>query len=77
MRVASASCSRPGAIAHLVRHLKTHTGLKVEMHCHNDFGLAVANVLAGYEAGAAAIPVRARDSRRPGATVRSCRARRR
>ena len=29
------------------------TGLPVSVHCHNDFGLAVANALAGIEAGAA------------------------
>ena len=36
-----------GAIAYLVRHLKAHTGLKVEMHCHNDLNLAVANSISG------------------------------
>lgn len=55
--VDSQGVARPGAIAHLVRHLKAHTGLMVEMHCHNDFGLAVANVLAGYEAGADVLQV--------------------
>jgi isopropylmalate/homocitrate/citramalate synthase len=55
--VDSQGVARPGAIAHLVRHLKAHTGLKVEVHCHNDFGLAVANVLAGYEAGADVLQV--------------------
>lgn len=48
---------RPGAMAHLVRHLKANTGLKLEVHCHNDFGLAVANVLAAYEAGADVLQV--------------------
>jgi isopropylmalate/homocitrate/citramalate synthase len=27
----------------------------IEVHCHNDFGLATASVLAGYEAGASVI----------------------
>lgn len=48
---------RPAAMTHLVRHLKTHTGLKIEVHCHNDFGLAVANVLGGYEGGADVLQV--------------------
>ena len=29
------------------------TGLPVSVHCHDDFGLAVANSIAGFEAGAA------------------------
>jgi isopropylmalate/homocitrate/citramalate synthase len=55
--VDSQGVARPGAIAFLVKHLKANTGLKVELHCHNDFGLAVANVLAGYEAGADVLQV--------------------
>jgi 2-isopropylmalate synthase len=55
--VDSQGVARPGAIAFLVRHLKANTGLQVELHCHNDFGLAVANVLAGYEAGADVLQV--------------------
>ncbi|RYE78675.1 MAG: hypothetical protein EOP19_21170, partial [Hyphomicrobiales bacterium] len=46
-----------GQYPFLVRHLKAQTGLKVELHCHNDFGLSVANVLAGYEAGADVLQV--------------------
>lgn len=37
--------------------LKSWTKLGVEVHCHNDFGLAVANVLAAYEGGADALNV--------------------
>lgn len=55
--VDSQGVARPGAIAYLVRHLKANTGLKIELHCHNDFGLAVANVLSGYEAGADVLQV--------------------
>lgn len=55
--VDSQGVARPGAMAYLVRHLKANTGLKVEVHCHNDFGLAVANVLAAYEAGADVLQV--------------------
>lgn len=36
----------------IVRHLIEETGLEVEMHTHNDFGMAVANAIAGIHAGA-------------------------
>jgi homocitrate synthase NifV len=36
----------------VVNELREATGLEVEMHTHNDFGLAVANALAGIHAGA-------------------------
>ena len=49
--------ARPAAMAYLVRQLKQATGLEVEVHCHNDFGLAVANVLGGYEGGADVLQV--------------------
>jgi isopropylmalate/homocitrate/citramalate synthase len=55
--VDSQGVARPGAIKYLVQRLKASTGLEVEVHCHNDFGLAVANVLAGYEGGADALNV--------------------
>lgn len=42
----------PHAIAGAVRALKHRLHLPVEIHCHNDFGLAVANTLAGLMAGA-------------------------
>jgi isopropylmalate/homocitrate/citramalate synthase len=57
--VDSQGVARPGAIAFLVRTLRAETGLGVEVHCHNDFGLAVANVLAAYEGGATALHVAA------------------
>jgi 2-isopropylmalate synthase len=55
--VDSQGVARPAAIAYLVRHLKSVTNLQVEVHCHNDFGLAVANVLGGYEGGADVLQV--------------------
>jgi 2-isopropylmalate synthase len=55
--VDSQGIARPGAMSWLVRHLKTVTTLEVEVHCHNDFGLAVANVLGGYEGGADVLQV--------------------
>jgi len=36
----------------IVRHLREESGLEVEMHTHNDFGMAVANAIAGVHAGA-------------------------
>ncbi len=36
----------------LVKHLVEHTGLEIEMHTHNDFGMAVANAIAGIHGGA-------------------------
>src|SRR5579871_5892579 len=45
-------CALPQAIKHLVRLVKSLTNLPVEVHTHNDFGMAVATELAGVEAGA-------------------------
>src|SRR5712691_9633790 len=45
-------CAVPGAIKYLVRLVKSITNLPVEVHTHNDFGMAVATELAGVEAGA-------------------------
>jgi isopropylmalate/homocitrate/citramalate synthase len=53
--VDSLSIARPAAIAFLVRKMREWVSLPIEVHCHNDFGLATASVLAAYEAGAEAI----------------------
>src|SRR6202163_2024618 len=45
-------CALPEAIKHMVRLVKAWTNLPVEVHTHNDFGMAVATELAGVEAGA-------------------------
>lgn len=46
-------CALPQTIAYLVRKVKKLTnGLSVEVHTHNDFGMAVASELAGLAAGA-------------------------
>ena len=46
-------CVLPDAMKYLVRLVKRVTnGLAVEVHTHNDFGMAVATELAGVEAGA-------------------------
>ncbi len=55
--VDSQGVARPAAVAYLVRQLRAATHMGVEVHCHNDFGLAVANVLAAYEGGATALHV--------------------
>ena len=46
-------CVLPDAMKYLVKLVKRVTnGLPVEVHTHNDFGMAVATELAGVEAGA-------------------------
>jgi len=45
-------CALPEAIKYMVRMVKRLTKLPVEVHTHNDFGMAVATELAGVEAGA-------------------------
>ena len=45
-------CAVPEAIKYMVRLVKSLTKLPVEVHTHNDFGMAVATELAGVEAGA-------------------------
>lgn len=42
----------PEYISNLVTDVKSATSLPISMHCHDDFGLAVANSLAGIKAGA-------------------------
>lgn len=42
----------PDAYARIVRSVNEVTALDTQCHCHNDFGLAIANTLAGLEAGA-------------------------
>ncbi len=45
-------CALPEAIKFLVRKVKGLTGLPVEIHTHNDFGMGVATELAAVTAGA-------------------------
>lgn len=42
----------PGQYAERVRAVAAVSDIDLQTHCHNDFGLAVANTLAGLEAGA-------------------------
>ncbi|NDB63279.1 MAG: 2-isopropylmalate synthase [Nitrosopumilaceae archaeon] len=45
--------STPQYIAEITRDAVIATKLPVSVHCHNDFGLAVANAISGIQAGAA------------------------
>jgi homocitrate synthase NifV len=42
----------PAQYAAVVRSVAEVTAIDTQCHCHNDFGLAIANTLAGLEAGA-------------------------
>src|ERR687895_684282 len=42
----------PEFVSQLVRLLKENISIPISLHCHNDFGLAVANSIAGIIAGA-------------------------
>jgi isopropylmalate/homocitrate/citramalate synthase len=48
-------CAHPLAIQYLVKRVREITHLPVEIHCHNNFGLATANTLAAVEAGVAVV----------------------
>jgi isopropylmalate/homocitrate/citramalate synthase len=48
-------CALPEAIKYMVRWVHRLTKLPIEVHTHNDFGMAVATELAGVEAGATCI----------------------
>jgi len=43
----------PDYITQIVKDVKEVTNLPISMHCHDDFGLAVANTLSGINTGAA------------------------
>ncbi len=43
----------PDYMAQIVKDARGVTKLPISVHCHNDFGLAVANAIAGVNAGAA------------------------
>jgi isopropylmalate/homocitrate/citramalate synthase len=53
--VDTSGCMSPQATAWLVRHMRDVTGLPIEIHTHNDMGLAVGNSMAALAAGASAI----------------------
>ncbi|MEM3386358.1 MAG: 2-isopropylmalate synthase [Nitrososphaerales archaeon] len=49
--------STPSRMAMLVREVKSVVDVPIAVHCHNDFGLAVANSIAAVEAGASEVHV--------------------
>jgi isopropylmalate/homocitrate/citramalate synthase len=48
-------CATPEAIAYLTRKYIDYTNLPIEIHTHNDFGMAVATELAAVGAGASVV----------------------
>ncbi|MDG6994889.1 MAG: hypothetical protein JRN52_03115 [Nitrososphaerota archaeon] len=48
----STGSMNPEGFAALVKYIKKNTGGKLAVHCHNDFGLALSNTIAGIKAGA-------------------------
>ena len=53
----SVGAGTPELIDLLVREARKATGLLIDVHCHDDFGLATANSLAGVMAGAGIVDV--------------------
>jgi 2-isopropylmalate synthase len=47
----------PTDISQLVKKARKRINIPLHVHCHNDYGMAVSNALAGYEAGAYLIDV--------------------
>ncbi len=50
--VDTVGCIVPEAVAYLTRKFRSWVDVPLEMHCHNDLGLGVANTIAGLMAGA-------------------------
>jgi isopropylmalate/homocitrate/citramalate synthase len=55
--VDTTGCATPQIIAFLVREMLAAADIPIEVHCHNDFGLAVANTIAGAQEGAQFVSV--------------------
>ena len=47
----------PSAMKTLIARINRDVDCKIDVHCHNDFGLAVANTIAAVEAGASQVQV--------------------
>lgn len=45
----------PQGMDYLVRELKKDINIEIALHCHNDFGMALTNCIAGLLAGASAV----------------------
>lgn len=50
--VDTVGCATPAMVRHLVALMRQSCDMEIEVHVHDDFGLAVANTLAGALAGA-------------------------
>jgi isopropylmalate/homocitrate/citramalate synthase len=50
--VDTTGCATPQIVSYLVRQMREVSAIPIEIHCHDDFGLAVANTIAGVEQGA-------------------------
>lgn len=50
--VDTSGCATPASIRFLVERMRAVTPIPLEVHCHNDLGLATINTLAGAAAGA-------------------------
>ena len=48
-------CASPNGMAFLVKEIGKELEIPIEVHCHNDLGLALANSLASVEAGASTV----------------------
>lgn len=48
-------CASPNGMAFLVKEIGKELNIPIEVHCHNDLGLALANSLASIEAGASTV----------------------
>jgi len=48
-------CASPNGMAFLVKEIGNVIDIPIEVHCHNDLGLALANSLASVEAGASTV----------------------
>ncbi|WP_227375898.1 LeuA family protein [Haladaptatus halobius] len=47
----------PGRFADLIARIREHTDARIDVHTHDDFGMATANAMAGLEAGAEQVQV--------------------
>jgi isopropylmalate/homocitrate/citramalate synthase len=48
-------CASPNGMAFLVKEIGNALDIPIEVHCHNDLGLSLANSLASVEAGASTV----------------------
>ena len=55
--VDTTGCATPQIISFLVREMTEMSDIPIEIHCHDDFGLAVANTIAAVQQGAEYISV--------------------